>query len=117
MLAHQAHALFDLVALGLPTLGLKVDEFGHVQVCENSVAASAATSRQAQCLHEAHQVIEAHIGGVSTSDSSKKKAGLHGVEVTEPVRQDLRHGGAGGVGADDQSAAAGVEYGDAGGRG
>jgi len=89
----------DLVALGLPALHLKVDEFGHLRVREDPVATPAADFPEAQCLHEAHQVIEAHIGDVSAPDSRKEKVRLHTGDVTERVRQEghasrsLRPGG------------------------
>jgi hypothetical protein len=79
----------ELVALGLPALHLKVDEFGHVRVREDPVATPAADFPKAQCLHEAHQVIEAHIGDVSAPDSRKKKVRLHTTDVTERVRHDM----------------------------
>jgi hypothetical protein len=78
----------DLVALGLPALHLKVDEFGHVRVREDPVATPATDFPEAQCLHEAHQVIEAHIGDVSAPASSKEQVWLHTADVTERVRQD-----------------------------
>ena len=75
--AYQADNLSDLVAHGLPALDLKVDEFGHTWVREHSVAAPAADLPEAQRQHEADQVVEAHVGDVSASDSGKKKVGLH----------------------------------------
>jgi len=78
----------ELVALGLPALHLKVDEFGHVRVREDPVTTPATDFPKAQRLHEAHQVIEAHIGDVSAPDSRKEKTRLHTADVTERVRQD-----------------------------
>ena len=78
----------DLAALGLPVLHLKVDKFGHVRVREDPVATPAADFPEAQCLHEAHQVIEAHVGDVSAPDSRKEKTRLHTADVTERARQD-----------------------------
>ncbi|MGH8574030.1 MAG: hypothetical protein ACREX8_15865 [Gammaproteobacteria bacterium] len=59
--AHQAHNLPELVALGLPALDLKVDEFCHVWVREDPVATPAADFPEARCLHEAHKIVEAHL--------------------------------------------------------
>jgi hypothetical protein len=58
-------------------------------VREDPVATLAADFPEAQCLHEAHQVVEAHIGGVSAPDSRKVR--LHTADVTERVRQDTPH--------------------------
>jgi hypothetical protein len=79
----------DLVALGLPALHLKGDEFGHVRVREDPVATPAADFQKAQCLPESHQVIEAHVGAVSAPDSRKEKVWLHTADVTERVRQGM----------------------------
>ncbi len=77
----------DLVALGLPTFHLKVDEFGYLRVREDPMASPAADFPEAQCLHEVHKVVEAHVGDVSALDSNQKKVGLHHADGTERVRQ------------------------------
>jgi len=39
--------------------------------------APAANSPEVQCLHEAHKVVEAHVGVVCAPDSSEENVGLH----------------------------------------
>jgi hypothetical protein len=77
-----------LVTLSLAFLHLKVDQFGHIWVREDSMTTSAANLAEAEHQHQAHKVVEAHVSGVSALDPYKKQVGLHGTDVSEGVRHN-----------------------------